>query len=112
MFNQGEFFEAHEALEDAWRDEKSEIRDLYRGILQIAVTYFHITRQNYEGAVKVYGRSLKWLTKWPETCQGANVKQLLTDARRVMEEVERLGPENLAGFDPAYFKPIQYQQEK
>ena len=61
LFNRGEFFEAHEALEDAWRDERTEVRNLYKGILQIAVTNLHITRGNYQGAIKVYGRSQKWL---------------------------------------------------
>ena len=59
LFNAGEYFEAHEALEDAWNAEPGKVRELYRGILQIAVVYLHITRGNYNGAVKVYARSLK-----------------------------------------------------
>lgn len=106
LFNRGEFFEAHEALEDIWRDEKSETRDLYRGILQIAVTYLHITRGNYVGAVKVYGRSQKWLGKFPDICQGINVKRLLADAKTVMEALQALGKENIASFDKSLFKPI------
>jgi uncharacterized protein len=35
LFNQGEYFEAHEALELAWREETGPVRELYRGILQI-----------------------------------------------------------------------------
>jgi len=106
LFNRGEYFEAHEALEDAWRDEESEIRDLYRGILQIAVTYLHITRGNYTGAVKVYGRSQKWLKKYPAVCQCVNVKQLLADAKNVMDSLQALGEENIASFDRSLFKPI------
>jgi len=106
LFNRGEYFEAHEALEDAWRDEESEIRDLYRGILQIAVTYLHITRGNYTGAVKVYIRSQKWLKKYPAVCQGVNVKQLLADANNVMDALQALGEENIASFDRSLFKPI------
>ena len=109
LFNRGEFFEAHEALEDAWRDEQGEIRDLYQGILQIAVTYLHITRGNYIGAVKVYNRSQKRLAKWPDVCQGVDVKQLLDDARLVMDEVVRLGKENIAEFDRSLFRPIVFE---
>jgi len=106
LFNQGEFFEAHEALEEIWRDEKSEIRDLYQGILEIAVAYLHITRGNYVGAVKVYGRSQKWLVKFPDICQGVNIKQLLTDAKKVMDTLQALGEENIASFDRSLFKQI------
>ena len=73
LFNKGEYFEAHEALEAAWNAEKGEVRDLYRGILQIAVVYLHITRGNYNGAVKVYARSQKWLRDWPAVCRGIQV---------------------------------------
>jgi hypothetical protein len=44
LFNAGEYFEAHEALEDAWNAEEGSAKNLYRGILQTAVVYLHITR--------------------------------------------------------------------
>ena len=44
LFNAGKYFEAHEALEEAWNAETGRVRDLYRGILQSAVVYLHITR--------------------------------------------------------------------
>ena len=112
LFNAGEFFEAHEELELAWREETGEIRDLYRGILQVAVTYLHITRGNYDGAVKVYGRSLKWVQGWSDICRGIHVKQLCEDAKNVMKEVERLGRERMSEFDAAFFKPIQWNETR
>jgi predicted metal-dependent hydrolase len=106
LFNSGEFFDAHEALEDAWRDEENEIRDLYRGILQIAVAYFHITRGNYKGAVKMVERSQKWLVKWPEVCQGVDVKQLLEDANSAIHALKDLGEEDIAFFNRSFLKKI------
>src|SRR5512134_3906452 len=98
LFNAREYFEAHEALEDAWNAEPGKVRELYRGILQIAVVYLHITRRNYAGAIKVYGRSQKWLQPWPEACRGIDVGSLQRDAERVLAEVHRLGPHGLAAF--------------
>ena len=89
LFNAGEYFEAHEALETAWNEERGTVRDLYRGILQIAVTYLHIRRGNYAGAVKVYARSQRWLRNWPEVCRGIRVGELRTNAEVVMNEVQR-----------------------
>lgn len=111
-FNAVKFFEAHEELELAWREEPGPIRDLYRGILQIAVTYLHITRGNYEGAVKVYGRSLKWMRGWEDVCRGIHIGKLREDAGRAMEEVERLGKSRLGEFDPAYFKSIVLDEKR
>lgn len=112
FFNEGKFFDAHEELETAWREETDDIRDLYRGILQIAVTYLHITRNNYDGAVKVYARSLKWIHGWRDVCRGIHVKGLREDAERVMKEVERLGRERLGEFDTSLFKPVQWNEKR
>jgi ribosomal protein L37E len=109
-FNAGNYFEAHDLLEEAWMAEAGDIRDLYRGILQIAVCYFHITRQNYEGAQKMYARSLKWLTKWQPNCRGVRVTELLRDAENVIQNLTDLGPERISKFNPVLFKPVQIEQ--
>lgn len=112
LFNAGEYFEAHEALEDAWNAERGEVRDLYRGILQIAVVYLHITRGNYNGAVKVYLRSQRWLKDWPEVCRGIQVGKLRRDAELVIQEVMRLGVEGIADFDRSLLKPVVWQASR
>ena len=105
-FNKGEYFEAHEELETAWRAETDEIRDLYQGILQAGVAYLHIIRGNYDGAVKVYRRSQRWLTKWPDLCRGVEVGRLRTDLDAAIAEVRRLGRERIGEFDLSLLKPI------
>ena len=108
LFNERKYFEAHEELETAWRAETGKVRNLYQGILQAAVTYLHITRGNYDGAVKVYGRSMKWLKDWPDICRGVDVARLRENMNEVIGEVERLGKEHLNEFDTAIFKSIQF----
>lgn len=112
LFNSRNFFEAHEKLEIAWNEEKSEAREVYRGILQVAVTYLHIVRGNYAGAIKVYKRSQRWLQGRHDVCRGINLKQLQEDAKNVMNEVERLGKERIGEFDKALFKPIQWTEKR
>lgn len=112
LFNAGEYFEAHEALEDAWNAETGKVRDLYHGILQIAVVYLHITRRNYNGAVKVYGRSLKWMRDWPEVCRGIEVEKLRRDAEAVMTEIIQLGSERISEFDPSLLKPVEWTERQ
>jgi uncharacterized protein len=112
LFNAGEYFEAHEALEDAWNAEKGRVRDLYRGILQIAVVYLHITRRNYNGAIKVYFRSQRWMKDWPEICRGIEVEKLRRDAEIVISEVRRLGMEKISEFDLSLLKPVQWNENQ
>lgn len=111
LFNQGEYFEAHEALETAWREERGPVRELYRGILQIAVAYYHILRGNYRGAVKVFLRSQTWLGPFPDRCRGIDLAAFRTDYRRVEETLRRLGPAQIGHFDRGLMKPIHFTEE-
>jgi len=106
LFNQGQYWHAHEALEAAWLEETGPIRELYRGILQVGVTYLHVERGNYPGALKVYRRSLRWLDPFPEICRGVNLAQFRLDLENVIAEVQRLGPDHLAEFDRSLLKPV------
>jgi predicted metal-dependent hydrolase len=111
LFNERKYFEAHEALEDAWREEPGRVRELYRGILQAAVVYLHITRLNYQGALKVYRRSQRWLRGWPEVCRGVRLGQLRRDLDLAVVEVQRLGPRRMEAFDLALLRPLEWSLE-
>ena len=109
LFNQGRYFEAHEALEAAWRAESGPVRDLYRGILQVGVVYLHVTQNNFPGALKVYQRCRKWLEPWPETCRGVEVGQLRQDLEAVIAALQALGPQRILDFDKALLRPVLYR---
>ncbi len=87
-FNQKRFFDAHEELELAWRDETGEIRNLYRGILQIGVAFHHIQKQNYIGAKKLFYRARKWLAPYSGIVSGINISKLKDDAEKIAQMVE------------------------
>jgi len=106
LYNQQEFFEAHEKLEHAWNADPGPARELYRGLLQLAVAYLQIERGNYDGALKMFLRLRQWLDPLPEVCRGIHVAQLRADAHAARAALEALGPERIAEFDRAYFKPV------
>jgi uncharacterized protein len=109
LFNQGEYWRAHEALEEAWREEKGQIRHLYRGVLQVGVAYLHIKRGNYDGALKLYHRSHYWLDPFPRMCRGVEVGQLQADLEAVIAEVRRLGPDKMNQINLSLLKPVVYR---
>lgn len=107
LFNERRFWQAHEALEEAWLAEAGVIRGLYKGILQAGVMYLQIERQNYLGAMKMHARSAVWLTPWPSHCRTVDVEQLRADVAVALAEARRLGPDGLAAFDPTLFPQIR-----
>jgi uncharacterized protein len=112
LFNQKQFFEAHEELENAWREERGAIRYLYQGVLQVAVAYFHITRGNYEGAIKMHERCMKLLKEYPDVCRGIQVGNLKNDLGDVIREVQRLGTERINEFDTSFFKNVKWSEKR
>jgi len=108
LFNQGHYFEAHEALETAWRAEPAPVRDVYQGVLQVGVAYYQILRANYRGARKMFKRCRQWLDPLPDACLGINLAQLRADFLQVEAEVIRLGPDRIHLFNPNLLKPVLY----
>ena len=112
FYNAGDYFMAHEELELAWREERGPVRDVYRGILQVGLGYYHILRLNYRGAVKMFQRCRQWLDPFPSSCRGVDLDQLRGDFLRAESELLRLGPERLAYFDRGLMKPIVFMERK
>ncbi|MEK7312281.1 MAG: DUF309 domain-containing protein [Chloroflexota bacterium] len=107
LFNRGEYFEAHEELEHAWNEEPGPARQLYQGVLQIAVAYLQITRSNYNGAIKMLLRARQWLDPLPDVCKGVNVAALRRDAAEVRAALESLGAEKMGEFDRSKLGPVE-----
>lgn len=108
LFNHGAYFEAHEALETAWKVETGVVRDLYRGVLQVAVMYHHVKRMNFKGAVKMYQRCMPWLMPFPSICRGIDIGDLRQNCQAVYNELARLGPQRMNQFDQKLLAPIKY----
>jgi predicted metal-dependent hydrolase len=106
LFNDRQYWKAHEALEIAWLEEPGEVRHLYRGILQVGVAYLHVERCNYRGALKMYRRSHRWLDPFPGLCRGIDLVRLRLDLETVIAEVKRLGPHRMDQFNFTLLKPI------
>lgn len=109
LFNQGEYFEAHELLEAAWNEDIGAGRELYRAVLQVAVAYLQIERGNYNGAVKMFWRLRQWIEPLPDICRDVDVARLREDARRVYEEVIALGKDGIGQLDRALLRPVSYK---
>ncbi len=99
LFNRRRFYEQHELLEEAWLDESGPVRDLYRGILQIGVGFYHLERGNFRGARNLLTYGLDRLGPFEPACMNVDVAELRRAAGACRAEIERLGRERIAEFD-------------
>jgi predicted metal-dependent hydrolase len=74
------YFEAHELLEFAWKHGPEEDRDLWKGVIQVAVAGVHLQRGNPIGARRLLDRALARLDALPEVRRGIDVASLRRSA--------------------------------
>lgn len=79
LFNDEDFFESHEVLEELWTDTHDERRKFYQGLIQVAVALLHFGNGNLGGARKLYKTSSQYLAAYAPGYEGLDVAKLLAD---------------------------------
>ncbi len=103
LWSEQRFFEAHECLEAVWHAAPVQDRDLWQGVIQLAVAGVHLQRGNLGGARAILDKAAERLAKYPQERRGIDV----ATARRTCAELRAAlddpsaptpGPELLAVF--------------
>lgn len=70
------YFEAHELLEHAWKSGPPADRELWKGVIQVAVAGVHLQRGNRTGARRLLDRALVRLRPFPDAHRGIDLAAL------------------------------------
>src|SRR5579863_7337346 len=89
LFNEGRFFECHEAWEEIWKRADGELKLFYQGLIQAAVAILHAQRGNLEGARSLYEKASAKLDKIPHEHMGLAIGELRVELRRFIETATR-----------------------
>ena len=106
-FNRAYFFEAHEVLEDLWRETSGPLRLFYQAIIQLAVGLYHLSNGNRRGALNLLAKGLDKLAAFQPTCQGIDVDALCREAGLWLDRVRHAGEEELT-VDPEQLPRIRW----
>jgi predicted metal-dependent hydrolase len=82
------YFEAHEELEDEWRDAPPEERDFLQGLVHVAVAWLHAERGNRNGCERQLVKAERRLGAYRPAHRGVDIDTVLEDvelARRLVE---------------------------
>jgi uncharacterized protein len=85
LFNEGRFFECHEAWEEIWKRSDGEVKLFYQGLIQAAVAILHAQRGNLEGARSLYEKASAKLGPIPPEHMGLAIGELRTELRGFIE---------------------------
>ncbi|MFN8508791.1 MAG: DUF309 domain-containing protein [Dehalococcoidia bacterium] len=101
QFNRGQFFECHETLEEIWQQEPGPVRDLYKGIIQLAAAFVHITRNHYRGPDRLFGTAAGYLRPYAGTgAMGFDVAALVSAIEAAHARLRATGPAHPASLYP------------
>jgi 8-oxo-dGTP pyrophosphatase MutT (NUDIX family) len=85
----GEYFEAHETLEDVWRAAESAEKDFFQGLVHVAVAWYQAGRGNRVGCERQLEKAARRLGPFAPEHRGVAVEFLLLSvehARRTVQE--------------------------
>jgi len=91
LFNRGQFWEAHEAWEQIWREREEESRIFFQGIIQAAAA-FHLVFESPRaaGARNNCVKALTILEVFPVRFLGINVDELRENLKGILKELNRV----------------------
>jgi predicted metal-dependent hydrolase len=88
LFNEGEFFECHEVLEEAWTPERGPRRLFLQSLIHVAVGFYHCGRGNPVGACRQLRKALRKMESYLPSWEGVDTGRLSREALAVLELIE------------------------
>lgn len=92
LFNRGEFFDAHEVLEDVWRAAPAPEKKFLQGVVQIAVAFHHHSTGNHRGMRSVLERAIRNLGEHSGRFGGIDLPRLQQSLNQWKEAMDRAQP--------------------
>jgi uncharacterized protein len=92
LFNEREFFEAHEVWEDAWHMAYGLKHSFYQGMIQCAVALEHYRRSNPRGVLSLYKSYQTKFKTVPPVFMGLDVGGFLMRMAEVLRPVVEAVP--------------------
>jgi predicted metal-dependent hydrolase len=108
LFNAGLYFEFHEILEGYWMAQaKGPTRQFLQGLIQIAIGFYQIERQNAVGALAQFQKGLEKTEDLGDRYLGIELAGFLAAVRKCRDALAALGEGRIAEFDRSLVPPLQ-----
>jgi uncharacterized protein len=87
LVRRGEYFEAHEELETAWRSAEAGERDFCQGLVHVAVAWYQAGRGKRTGCARQLEKARRRLSPYGPAYRGVDVSAVLEQVDRAAERV-------------------------
>jgi predicted metal-dependent hydrolase len=87
LIRAGDYFEAHEELEDEWRDAPAEERDFLQGLVHVAVAWYQAGRDNKAGCERQLEKAARRLGPYAPAYRGVDIAAILRGVQEAQKTV-------------------------
>lgn len=88
IFNQGNYFAAHEYFEDAWRDTPDDSREFYRALLHLSGGYYRLTQDRPGAARKFFARAMAWTEPFSSPHFGIDTAAIIAQLQILIDAID------------------------
>ena len=88
LFNNQEWYEAHDAFEDIWNILDGDERQIIQGILQVSVSQFHLSKGNLNGAMILLGEGLGRIKNRTNIDLGVDLKSFCECLEELLKKLQ------------------------
>jgi uncharacterized protein len=81
LMREGAYFEAHEALEDAWRAAEPAEKDFFQGLVHVTVAWYQAGRGNRVGCERQLAKARRRLAAFVPAHRGVDLEAVLGQVR-------------------------------
>jgi predicted metal-dependent hydrolase len=78
-------------------------KKFYQGVLQIAVSLYHLGNLNWRGAAILLGEGMSRLGYYSPEYYSIDVEKLITESHQILLNLQESGPDNVAEFAQQLF---------
>jgi len=101
LFNVGEFYACHDFFEELWLPASEPEKSFLQGLILSTVGFYHLTRGNFNGAVRQWERAFQRLERpeYSPTYLGIETAEFVAALRACEEHLRFIGPKGVRSFD-------------
>lgn len=111
LFNEQEYWHAHEAWENVWKRRPEESRIFFQGIIQLAAAlHLLIVKRRYGGMMGNFEKAEQKLKMFSPRFLGVDVNTLLRFIATARTEIRRIGSGSLELFDRQLLPVVAVQR--
>ena len=104
LFNNQDWYEAHDAFEEIWYSVDGDERQVIQGILQVSVSQFHLSKGNLNGATILLGEGLGRIKSRTKINLGIDLESFCRCLETLLRKLQY--KEILNESDKPYLRPL------